>query len=424
MDDDSPSRIVEDVAAVARIDVVPSLLRIVCETTGMGFSAVARVTAGTWTACAVHDAIQFGLQPGGQLDVRTTLCRESRQARAPVVIEHASEDPQYKDHHTPRIYGIESYISVPIVLPDGTYFGNLCAIDRGPAKVSDPRVIGMFLGFAQLIAAQLANDRASALQQRALMNERAERELREQFIAILGHDLRGPLSGVLAGAEYLQRPAAGLDARAAAVATRIVSSARRMSALIDDILDFARGRLGGGFELRMADVHDVGDALREVAAEQQATHPTRELVVEIAAAHPVRCDRGRLQQLASNFLANALIHGSPATPVRLSAKVDDAWIVLTVTNEGEPIPEASLPHLFTPFWRRSQAGARQGLGLGLFICDQIVKAHGGTIEVISSADSGTTFAARLPIVVRSAQVSAPAAKSECGKARNGAASAP
>ena len=117
MDDDSASTIVQDLAAVSRIDVVPSLLRIVCETTGMGFSAVARVTAGTWTACAVHDDIQFGLQPGGQLYIQTTLCRESREARAQVVIDHASQDPQYKDHCTPRIYGIESYISVPIVLP-------------------------------------------------------------------------------------------------------------------------------------------------------------------------------------------------------------------------------------------------------------------------------------------------------------------
>jgi len=423
MDDDSASAIVQDLAAVSRIDVVPSLLRIVCETTGMGFSALARVTAGTWTACAVHDDIHFGLQPGGQLDIQTTLCRESREARAPVVIDHASQDPQYRDHCTPRIYGIESYISVPIVLPDGAYFGNLCAIDPKPAKVSDPRVVGMFVGFAQLIASQLANDKASMQQQRALLDERAERELREQFIAILGHDLRGPLAGIIAGAEYLRQPVAGLDARATAVAARIGSSARRMAALIEDILDFARGRLGGGFELRMVDVHDVEDALREVVAEQRSAHPDRELVVDIEAAHPVRCDRGRLQQLASNLLANALIHGAPGMPVRLSAKIDDAWIVLTVSNEGEPIPEASLPHLFTPFWRQSAAGARQGLGLGLFICDQIVKAHGGTIEVISSAESGTTFAARLPIVATPGPRRGLHDKVSPGKARNGTTSA-
>ena len=394
---DSSEAIAADVAAVGRIDVVPALLRIICETTGMGFSAVARVTSGTWTACAVHDSVDFGLAAGGQLDIGTTLCRESREARAPVVIDHASADPRYRDHHTPRIYRIESYISVPIILPSGEYFGNLCAIDARPAKVSDPRILGMVTGFAELIAAQLANDRASASDRRALVNERAERELREQFIAILGHDLRGPLTGVLAGAEYLQLPNAGLSPRAASVAQRIGSSARRMSRLIDDILDFAKGRLGGGFELKVSDVHDVGEALREVVAEHQLAHTDRQFVVDIDAGHPVRCDRGRLQQLVSNLLANALIHGSPSEPVSLSAKIDDASITITVTNQGEPIPEASLPNIFTPFWRSSISTSRRGLGLGLFICDQIAKAHGGSLEVISSRQTGTIFAARLPI---------------------------
>jgi signal transduction histidine kinase len=170
-----------------------------------------------------------------------------------------------------------------------------------------------------------------------------------------------------------------------------------MSALIDDVLDFAKGRLGGGFDLRLTDVHDAADALREAIAEHQLAHPEREIIADIEAEHPVRCDRGRLQQLASNLLGNALIHGAPDAPVQLSAKIDDASIVVTVTNAGEPIPEAALLHIFTPFWRRSTSSARQGLGLGLFICSHIVKAHGGTLEVISTRDNGTTFAARLPI---------------------------
>ncbi len=398
--EDTSDAIAEDVAAIGRLDVVPALLRIVCDVTGMGFSAVARVTSGTWTACAVHDRLGFGLAAGDQLDIDTTLCRESRESRAMVVFDHASADPCYRDHPTPRLYGIESYISVPIVLPTGEYFGNLCALDRHPAKVSDPRVVGMFTGFAELIAAQLANDRASAEQRAALANERAERELREQFIAILGHDLRGPLTGVLAGADYLQLPSAALQPRAAAVARRIGSSARRMSRLIDDILDFAKGRLGGGFELHVADVHDVAEALREVVAEHQLSHPDRELEVAIDAGRPVRCDRGRLQQLVSNLLGNALVHGSPSEPISLSATIDDSSITVTVTNQGEPIPQDSLPNIFTPFWRSSTSTARRGLGLGLFICDQIARAHGGSLEVISARSTGTTFAARLPIDAR------------------------
>ena len=100
---DSPESIAHDVAAVGRISAVPSILKIVCSNTGMRFAAVARVTDGTWTACAVEDHIAFGLLPGGQLDVHTTLCKEARAARQPVVFDHASEDARYRDHHTPRI---------------------------------------------------------------------------------------------------------------------------------------------------------------------------------------------------------------------------------------------------------------------------------------------------------------------------------
>ena len=187
MSEDSADAIARDVAAVARISAVPSLLRLICQNTGMGFAAVARVTDGTWTACAVQDDIQFGLKPGGQLDVQTTLCSESRAARRPVVIDQASVDPVYAHHHTPRIYGIESYISVPIVRPDGTYFGNLCAIDPRPAIVSDPRTVTMFNVFADLIALQLENDDRQVATESALVDARTTAELREQFIAVLGH---------------------------------------------------------------------------------------------------------------------------------------------------------------------------------------------------------------------------------------------
>ena len=108
---------------------VPLLLEVLCETTGMGFSAVARVTDKSWTLCAVKDLINFGLEPGGQLELETTLCIEAKRARSAIVIEHASQDPRYHNHHTPRFYKIESYVSVPIVLSDGQYFGNLCAIE-------------------------------------------------------------------------------------------------------------------------------------------------------------------------------------------------------------------------------------------------------------------------------------------------------
>src|ERR1700761_223482 len=125
---DSQESLARDLGAVARISAVPSILRMICDETGMGFAAVARVTDTSWTACAVQDNVGFGLKPGGQLELKTTLCYESRAARAAIIIDHFAEDATYKGHHTSTIYKLESYISVPIVTPSGEYFGNLCAI--------------------------------------------------------------------------------------------------------------------------------------------------------------------------------------------------------------------------------------------------------------------------------------------------------
>ena len=392
--DAPPDDVALDVAAVARLEVIPTLLRTVCEVAGVGFAAVARVTEQRWVACAVLDDIALGLSPGGELDVDTTLCKEVRAARTPVVIDHASLDPVYCKHHTPRTYRFESYISVPIVLPDGDYFGNLCALDPRPARVSDTRVVAMFSLFADLIGRQLAHERRVALQHSELLDARATAELREQFIAVLGHDLRDPLNVVKASAELLGR---WNDPQLASIAQRLKRSAKRMSSLIDDVLDFARGRLGGGFAVDLAEVHDLGQALHDIVDEARAAHPDARIEASIESPEAVRCDRTRLQQLAANLLVNAVQHGAPAQPIAFSAKVSQHSVVITVTNQGTPIAPEHLAQVFSPYWRRGAAQRGQGLGLGLFICAEIARAHGGRIEVMSSAEHGTTFAAQLPI---------------------------
>lgn len=402
---DSPEEIAKDVLAVGRINSVPTLLQVLCETTGMRFAAVARVTDRTWTACAVHDDINFGLIPGGQLDVNTTLCTEVRQSRVPIVIDKASSDPRYCNHHTPRFYNIESYVSVPIVLADGRYFGNLCAIDPAPAKVSDPRVVSMFNRFAELIAQNLENDAARNSAVSALLDERAASELREQFIAILGHDLRNPLAAVAMTGEVLLRKLT--DPELMALASRIKTNARRMSALIDDVLDFARARLGGGIGIRMEEVHHLETALIAVVRELQDAQPARTITTDIRVQGRITCDIDRIQQLASNLLSNALAHGSAERPVTIRAATDSDELILSIWNDGEPIPEDSIDKIFAPFWRHSTSANRHGLGLGLHICSQIVRAHKGTIEVTSSRERGTEFTVRLPLNATNADSSAP-----------------
>jgi signal transduction histidine kinase len=146
----------------------------------------------------------------------------------------------------------------------------------------------------------------------------------------------------------------------------------------------------------MADVEDLGQALRDVVEELRVVHPNRQIDSRIDIEVGVRCDRSRIQQLASNLLSNALTHGGVATPVVFSAHSHVGELVLTVQNQGEPIALENLPQVFKPFWRGSSSSPRSGLGLGLFICSEIVKAHGGTLEVTSTAHAGTIFGARLP----------------------------
>ena len=164
--------IADDIDAVARIDVVPKILEVVCRTTGMGFAAVARVTEERWVACAVRDEIAFGLQPGGELKVETTICSEIRESGEVVVIDHVAKDQAFCRHPTPAMYGFQSYISVPIVRSDGSFFGTLCSIDPRPARLNTPETVGMFKLFAELIAFHLDAQERLRLSETALLDER------------------------------------------------------------------------------------------------------------------------------------------------------------------------------------------------------------------------------------------------------------
>jgi GAF domain-containing protein len=112
-----------DLETVGRIEAVPTILQVVCRTTGMGFAAVARVSEDRWIACSVLDEINFGLKPGDELKIETTICTEIRHNRELVVIDNVAEDALWRDHQTPKLYGFQSYISVPITLADGSFSG-------------------------------------------------------------------------------------------------------------------------------------------------------------------------------------------------------------------------------------------------------------------------------------------------------------
>lgn len=383
-----------DLELVAGIEAVPAILSIVCRITGMGFAAVARVTEDAWIACAVRDEMGFDLRAGDDLPIKTTLCDEVRRTRSAIVISDVARDAVYVNHPIPALYGMQSYISFPIQLGDGSVFGTLCAIDRKPTDLSRPEVLEAFRLFSELIAFHIdAVDRVAA-SEAALIDAHQAALLREQFLAVLGHDLRNPLAAIQAGASMLDR--ADLSAQDAFVVRQIHESAKRMEGLIADILDFARGRLGGGIPLTWRLHHDLGDMIERTVQELRAAHPDRRIVTEIAISRPVSCDADRLAQLLSNLLHNALTHGSPREPVQVEARTLGGVFELAVSNAGEPIPEQALPQLFQPFKRKAGAPPKSGLGLGLYIAAQIAEGHGGGLDV-SSTPEKTRFRMVMPL---------------------------
>lgn len=381
-----------DVALVGRIGAVPTILQILCDTTGLGFAAVARVTAESWTACAVLDRIGFGLKPGDALELSATLCRDIHNNARPVIIEQASTDPDYRDHPVPRLHGFESYIAVPILRRNGTVFGTICAIGREPVRLRGGAALPTLSLFAELVACQIEAEERLEASRAALSDSEALGALREQFIAVLGHDLRNPIAAVSAGVEMLSRRP--VDERGATILGQMRQSCRRMSSLVEDVLDLARGRLGGGIPVHPREVPRLEEVLRQVVEELCSAHPGREVAVAISLPEPVRCDPRRIGQLLSNLLANALVHGAADRPVRVAAGGAGGGLQLSVANAGRPIPPGIRERLFEPF-SRGEVGPGAGLGLGLYIAAEIARAHGGTLAVTSD-ESGTVFTLDLP----------------------------
>ena len=218
-------------------------------------------------------------------------------------------------------------------------------------------------------------------------------QLREQFIAVLGHDLRNPLAALRAGINMLKREE--LSQRGGMVIEESEKSIKRMFDMIDDLMDFARSRLGSGISLEIEERADLPGTLEAVLQEIAVAHPEARFRSDIAITAPVRCDAARISQLTSNLLANAVTHGDADTPIALQVRGGGEDLEIVVSNAGEPIPDAVHASLFQPFVREEVRPSQEGLGLGLFIASEIARAHGGTMSVKSDADQ-TTFTFKMP----------------------------
>ncbi len=382
-----------DIDTIGRNSAVPTILESVCLATGMGFAAIARVTDSRWVTCLTADHLDFGLRPGDELDVQTTLCHEVRQSEQEIVIDDVQTDKDYCDHHTPAMYGFRSYVSVPIRREDGSFFGTLCALDPQPRVVGDARVLDMFRLFARVIGDSLETGERLRETEYLLEKERDLGRLQDELVAILGHDLRNPVAAIRAGLKMLaKRP---LDDRSAELVQLLRASTYRMSGLITNILDHARLRFGTGFEVHLTDGKYLGQSLQHVVDEIRAVSPDRRFDVDIRIDNAPPCDQERLGQLLSNLVGNAVTHGDRGGPISVTAHTTGGHFEIAVGNTGAPIPAELQDRLFEPFARGDPAATGSGIGLGLHIAAQIAEGHGGEIRVSSSQEQ-TVFAFRMP----------------------------
>lgn len=381
-----------EIEQISRIPAVAKILEVICNTTGMGFAALVKVTQNRWIACAVNDKINFGLEVGGELKVETTLCQQVMDGQKEIAIDHVAEDPIYSDHHTPRIYGLQSYISIPLFLTNGDFFGTLCAIDPNPALVNNEKTIGMFKLFAELIAFHLESLQNLSDTQAQLAEEQTNAEIREQFIAILGHDLRNPVGAISSAAQLMLRTSQ--DEKNLKLAKIIQDSTIRVRGLIDNMLDFASGRLGGGIVLNYHNDNMVlRDILHQIIVELETVYPDREILADLNLNYPIHGDYKRIAQLFSNLLGNAITHGSKESPIMVKAKSEPDLFELCVINKGNKISPETEKHLFKPFSRGKIHEGQEGLGLGLYIANEIANAHKGQI-LVHSTDEETCFTFR------------------------------
>lgn len=221
---------------------------------------------------------------------------------------------------------------------------------------------------------------------------------RDTFLAILGHDLRNPLSAIANSGLYLAMPGLLPGGAPLEAARRITSAAARMESMIDDLLEYTRTRLGRAIPL-MREAASIGEICSTALDEIRAAHPERMFKLEISGELEGRFDGARLQQVLSNLLGNAVQHGARNQPITLSARGEPDRITVQVKNYGRPIPADQLQVIFNPLVQLptgGTGGTPTSLGLGLYIAHEIVAMHGGTMAAESSAEDGTVFSARLP----------------------------
>ncbi|WP_290841101.1 ATP-binding protein [Flavobacterium sp.] len=422
----------KDINDIGKISIIPSLLDVICRTTKMGFSAVARVTEDRWIACQVKDDISFGLKPGGELEIQTTICNEIRQDQSPVIIDHVSKDPNFKDHHTPAMYGFESYISVPIIRKDGAFFGTLCAIDPNPHMVSSPEITQMFLLFADLISFHLeavsdleiselmleeerhfSDELEARIQQRTHELEQKNEALAsmnkelQAFAYISSHDLQEPLRKIQTfGSFILEKEFDNLSDNGKKYFQRMQDSAARMQSLINDLLAYSRTT----YEDWTFEVTDLGRIVDDISEDLSDEIERKKVILE-ADMCTAKVITFQFRLLLHNLVANSVKFSKPdrAPHIKIKSRIAPAseidhvelrenteYCHITVSDNGIGFDEQYSEKIFGLFQRLHPRTEYEGTGIGLAIVRKIVENHNGVVTARSKPDMGSVFDIYIP----------------------------
>jgi signal transduction histidine kinase len=345
--------------------------------------------------------VEFGLEEGGELKVETTLCNEIRDHRRPIVIDNVAEDLNYNDHHTPQMYGLKSYVSFPILLPDGRFFGTLCAIDSKPAQVNNPKVIGTFKLFTELLSFHLQSldllERSYASNVELQNTNRALTSANfdlDNFVYTASHDLKSPVANIEGLIEILSEAVAKeeLDREEINQITAMMkSSLQRFATTIKDLTSIV--------EIDKTSAEEEPEALNIFETLETVKQDLENLIAESEAkievisedALVVNFSKKNFKSILYNLLSNALKYRSPERSPEIEVKLEKVKekTQLTVKDNGLGISAGKQDTVFTMFKRLHDHV--EGSGLGLYIVKRMVDNVQGDIRVHSKVDEGTTF---------------------------------
>lgn len=427
----------QDIQNIQNISIVPTLLNVICQSTGMGFAAIARVTEDRWITCSVQDNVSFGLKPGDELEIRTTICNEIRRDKKAVIIDNVSEDDEFRYHHTPAMYGLQSYISVPIIRKDGSFFGTLCAIDPKPNDLKTFKVREMFNLFADLISFHItsiedANKSITILKEKDDLLEKtevqkqkaeklkidAEKKLIEKNISlekmnseleafnyISSHDLQEPLRKIQLFTSTIEREEINnLSEKGKTAFHKIKNSAFRMQNLINDLLIYSKTK----FDERKFVVKDLNEIVKDVIEDLTDEFENENVVFDIQDLGKLSVIEFQFRQLLYNLINNSLKFASPDRNliITVSAKITNGlleklspltkYYQITISDNGIGFDQSYNEKIFGLF-QALHTKPVKSTGIGLTIVKRIVENHNGFIKAEGVLNEGAKFDIFIPI---------------------------